>query len=419
MLQFVSANIIYLLQSVLILFGTKMKVMGRAIVHMDLDTFFVSCERLTDSRLNGIPLIIGGGERGVVASCSYEARTFGVRSAMPIRMALRLCPQAKVMKGDMELYSRLSHEVTEVIEEKAPVMEKASIDEFYLDITGMDKFYGSYLWTNELAQSVTKETGLPISFALSINKTVSKIATGEGKPKGNLEIPEDMVRPFLNPLSIKKIPMVGDATFQLLSRIGVRNIQTLSEMPAEVLQQMIGKNGIELWKKANGIDNNPVEPYTERKSISTEHTFLQDTIDLDKLKRVLQGMVEKLAFQLRSEGWLTSTVVIKIRYANFDTETKQCRVQYTSADHILMKNVTDLFNKLYQRRMRLRLIGIRFCGLVRGTYQINMFEDTEEMLSLYQAMDRMKTRYGFDAVMRGGGATFKPNNKNEILKRKK
>lgn len=419
MLQFVSANIIYLLQSVLILFGTKMKIMGRAIVHMDLDTFFVSCERLTDPRLNGIPLIIGGGERGVVASCSYEARTFGVRSAMPIRMALRLCPQAKVMKGDMELYSRLSHEVTEVIEEKAPVMEKASIDEFYLDITGMDKFYGSYLWTNELAQSVTKETGLPISFALSVNKTVSKIATGEGKPKGNLEIPEDMVKPFLNPLSIRKIPMVGDATFQLLSRIGVRNIQTLSEMPAEVLQQMIGKNGIELWKKANGIDNNPVEPYTERKSISTEHTFLQDTIDLDKLKRVLQGMVEKLAFQLRSEGWLTSTVVIKIRYANFDTETKQCRVQYTSADHILMKNVTDLFNKLYQRRMRLRLIGIRFCGLVRGTYQINMFEDTEEMLSLYQAMDRMKTRYGFDAVMRGGGATFKPNNKNEILKRKK
>nr|WP_198999674.1 DNA polymerase IV [Flavobacterium sp. ASV13] len=393
--------------------------MGRAIVHMDLDTFFVSCERLTNSGLNGIPLIIGGGDRGVVASCSYEARTFGVRSAMPIKMALRLCPQAKVMKGDMELYSKLSHAVTEVIEEKAPVMEKASIDEFYLDITGMDKFYGSYNWTNELAQSVTKETGLPISFSLSINKTVSKIATGEGKPKGNLEIPEHMVKSFLNPLSIKKIPMVGDATFQLLSRIGVRNIKTLSEMPAEVLQQMIGKNGIELWKKANGIDNAPVEPYTERKSISTEHTFSQDTIDIDKLKRVLQGMVEKLAFQLRSEGWLTSTVVIKIRYANFDTETKQCRVQYTSADHILIKNVTELFNKLYQRRMRLRLIGIRFSGLVRGTYQINMFEDTEEMLSLYQAMDKMKTRYGFDAVMRGGGATFKPNNKDEILKRKK
>lgn len=391
--------------------------MARAIVHMDLDTFFVSCERLTNSELNGIPLIIGGGDRGVVASCSYEARYFGVRSAMPIHMAMKLCPQAKVMKGDMELYSQLSHDVTQVIQEKAPIMEKASIDEFYLDITGMDKFHGSYKWTNELAQSVIKETGLPISFSLSVNKTVSKIATGEGKPVGNLEIPENKVQGFLNPLSIQKIPMVGAVTFQLLSRIGVRKIQTLAEMPPEVLQQMIGKNGLDIWKKANGIDNTPVEPYTERKSISTEHTFSQDTIDIAKLKRVLIGMVEKLAFQLRSEQWLTSTITVKIRYANFDTETKQCKIAYTSADHILTKNVMELFEKVYQRRMRLRLIGIRFSGLVRGTYQIDLFEDTEEMLSLYAAMDKMKSRYGFDAVMRCAGASFKPNNKDEILKR--
>lgn len=391
--------------------------MARAIVHMDLDTFFVSCERLTNSELSGIPLIIGGGDRGVVASCSYEARKFGVRSAMPIHMAMKLCPQAKIIKGDMELYSRLSHDVTQVIQEKAPIMEKASIDEFYLDITGMDKFHGSYKWTDELAQSVIKETGLPISFSLSVNKTVSKIATGEGKPKGNLEIPEGNVQSFLNPLSIQKIPMVGNVTFQLLSRIGVRKIQTLSEMPPEVLQQMIGKNGLDIWKKANGIDHTPVEPYTERKSISTEHTFSQDTIDIIMLKSILIGMVEKLAFQLRSEQWLTSTITVKIRYANFDTETKQCKIAYTSADHILTKNVMELFDKVYQRRMRLRLIGIRFSGLVRGTYQINLFEDTEEMLSLYAAMDKMKSRYGFDAVMRCAGASFKPNNKDEILKR--
>ncbi|UUW11159.1 DNA polymerase IV [Flavobacterium plurextorum] len=393
--------------------------MARAIVHMDLDTFFVSCERRTNSELNDIPLIIGGGDRGVVASCSYEARRFGVRSAMPIHMALKLCPQAKVMKGDMELYSQLSHDVTQIIQEKAPVMEKASIDEFYLDITGMDKFHGNYKWTDELAQKVIKETGLPISFSLSINKTVSKIATGEGKPVGNLEIPEQGVQDFLNPLSIQKIPMVGAVTFQLLSRIGVRKIQTLAEMPAEVLQQMIGKNGLELWKKAHGIDNTPVEPYTERKSISTETTFTQDTIDIAKLRRILLGMVEKLAFQLRAEQWLTSTVTVKIRYANFDTETKQCRVAYTSADHILTKNVTELFEKVYQRRMRLRLIGVRFSGLVRGTYQIDLFEDTQEMLSLYEAMDKMKKRYGFDAVMRCAGASFKPNTKDEILKRNK
>jgi DNA polymerase-4 len=391
--------------------------MARAIVHLDMNTFFVSCERITNSQLEGIPLIIGGGDRGVVASCSYEARRFGVRSAMPINMALKLCPQAKVMKGDMELYSKFSHTITEIIQEKAPVVEKASIDEFYLDITGMDKFYGSYKWTDELAKTITKETGLPLTFALSVNKTVSKIGTGEGKQKQNLEIPENLVKAFLDPLSIQKIPMVGDVTFRLLSRIGIRTIQTLSEMPAEVLQQMIGKNGVEIWKKANGIDNNPVEPYTERKSISTEHTFSQDTIDLIKLKSILMGMVEKLAFQLRSEQWLTSTIVVKIRYANFDTETKQSKIAYTSADHVLTKNVMELFDKLYQRRMRLRLIGIRFSGLVRGTYQINLFEDTEEMLALYEAMDKMKSRYGFDAVMRCAGASFKPNTKDEILKR--
>ena len=385
--------------------------MDRAIVHMDLDTFFVSCERLINSQLNGIPLIIGGGDRGVVSSCSYEARRFGVRSAMPIKMALHLCPQAKVVKGDMELYSKLSHTVTEIIEEKAPVMEKASIDEFYLDISGMDRFYGSYTWTNELAKIITKETGLPISFGLSINKTVSKIATGEGKPNGTLNVPEMMVRPFLNPLSIRKIPMVGEVTYNLLSRIGIRTIQTLSEMPAPVLQQMIGKNGLELWKKANGIDNNPVEPYVERKSISTEQTFTKDTIDIPMLYSLLARMVEKLAFQLRSEQWLASTVTVKIRYANFDTETKQCRVAYTSVDHTLSKVVKELFVILYQRRMRLRLVGIQFSGLVRGDYQMNLFEDTEEIMALYQAMDRMKKRYGPDAIARGAGAVLKPRMK--------
>ncbi|MBF0693771.1 MAG: DNA polymerase IV [Flavobacterium sp.] len=381
--------------------------MARAIVHMDLDTFFVSCERLNNSKLNGLPLIVGGGERGVVASCSYEARHFGVRSAMPIRLALQLCPQAKVIKGDMELYSNLSHTVTQIIEEKAPVVEKASIDEFYLDITGMDKFYGCYKWTNELSSTITKETGLPISFALSVNKTVSKIASGEGKPLGHLEIPEPMVKSFLNPLSIRKIPMVGEVTFSLLSRIGIRTIEKLSEMPPIYLQKMIGKNGLELWKKANGIDNNPVEPYTERKSISTEHTFGQDTIDIHKIKSLLIGMTEQLAFQLRSEQWLTSTVTVKIRYSNFDTENVQCKIPYTSCDHILLKYVTDLFVKLYKRRMRIRLVGVRFSGLVRGTYQINMFEDTVEMMQLYQAMDKLKKRYGFDAVTRCAGTILK------------
>ena len=373
---------------------------------MDMDTFFVSCERLNHSELDGIPLIIGGGDRGVVASCSYEARKFGVRSAMPIRMALRLCPDAKVIRGDYELYSKLSHLVTEVIQEKAPLMEKASIDEFYLDLSGMDKFFGCYQWTKEIATSVTKETGLPISFALSNNKTVSKIGTGESKPRGKLQISETEIKPFLNPLSVKKIPMVGDKTFQLLSRIGIRTIHTLSEMPVLVLQQMIGANGKELWKKANGIDENPVVPYSEKKSISSERTFAIDSIDIIEIKRLITGMAEKLAYQLRQEKWLTSTIVIKIRYSNFDTETKQHKVAYTSADHTLSRVALELFNKVYTRRMRIRLVGLRFTDLVHGNHQMNLFEDTEEQMNLYQTMDYLKNRFGKDALGRASGFDF-------------
>ncbi|MCW4451610.1 DNA polymerase IV [Kaistella sp. BT6-1-3] len=380
--------------------------MNHAIAHMDLDAFFVSCARLQNSDLKGIPLIIGGGERGVVASCSYEARYFGVRSAMPIQMALKLCPDAKVVKGDYEMFSKLSHDVTEIIQQRVPVMEKASIDEFYLDLTGMDKFFGCYQWTQEIASQVTKETGLPISFALSVNKTVSKIGTGESKPSGKLEINESQIKPFLNPLSIRKIPMVGEATFRLLSRIGIRTIKTLSEMPVLALQQMIGKNGTELWRKANGIDETPVIPYSERKSISKEHTFSNDTIDVFAIRSLISGMAEELAYQLRKEKWLTSTVVIKIRYANFDTETKQCKVAYTAADHTLSRIAKDLFNKIYTRRMRLRLVGLRFTGLVHGSHQMNLFEDTEELMNLYQTMDRIKNRFGADAVRRASGFDF-------------
>ena len=386
--------------------------MDRTIVHMDLDTFFVSCERLINSELNGLPLIIGGAsDRGVVASCSYEARVFGVRSAMPMKYALRLCPQAKVVKGDMDLYSKQSKLVTEVIEEQAPIMEKASVDEFYLDISGMDKFFGSSKWTNELIERVKKETGLPMSFGLSVNKTISKMATTEGKPLGKIEVNKNFVRPFLNPLSIKKIPMLGTTTFQLLSRIGIRKIETLSEMPVEMLLKLLGKNGKELWKKANGIDETPVEPYTERKSISTEHTFEQDSIDIIRMKGILVGMVEKLAFQLRNEQWLTSVVSVKIRYANFDTESKQGKISFTSCDHILIKKINSLFDILYHRRMRLRLIGVRFSGLVHGSYQINLFEDTTEQIQLYEAIDKIKKRFGENAIKRSVGLEYKRGKK--------
>jgi DNA polymerase-4 len=374
------------------------------IIHLDLDTFFVSVERLINSKLKGKPVIIGGAsDRGVVASCSYEARQYGIHSAMPIRMARQLCADAIILRGDMDLYSRYSNMVSEIIAASAPVYEKASVDEHYIDITGMNRFYGSLKWTQELRRKIINETGLPISFGLSINKTVSKIATGEAKPNGEKQVPGELVTTFLHPLPISKIPMIGEKTFHLLRSMGIATIGTLSLIPVEMMEKVLGKNGIEIWKKANGIDTTPVIPYWEQKSISSERTFDKDTIDLSMLNDTLVGMVEKISYELRREQKLTSCVTVKIRYSNFDTHTLQQRIPYTSFDHKLIETAKELFKKLYQRRMLIRLIGVKFSHLVYGTPQLNLFEDTPEMVRLYQAIDRMRIRYGRKSVIRAVG----------------
>ncbi len=376
----------------------------RQIIHLDLDTFFVSVERLMNSSLAGRPVIIGGtSDRGVVASCSYEARQFGVHSAMPMKMARIMCSDAVIVRGDMDLYSRYSGMVTDIIAEEAPLYEKASIDEHYIDITGMDRFFGALKWTGELRQRIIRETGLPVSFGLSVNKTVSKIATGEAKPNGLLQVLQPEVKPFLAPLSIRKIPMVGKKAYELLRSMGVANIATLSQIPPEMMDRLMGKNGILLWKKANGIDNSPVEPYSERKSISSETTFENDTIDVARMKELISAKVERLAFELRKQQKLTSCITVKIRYANFDTHSLQKRIPYTAFDHVLIPLGIELFEKLYQRRMLIRLVGIRFSHLVGGVQQLNMFEDTPELVSLYNAMDRIRLRYGKKAVRRAVG----------------
>jgi DNA polymerase IV len=382
--------------------------MDRSIMHMDLDTFFVSCERLLDSRLDGKPVLIGGtSDRGVVASCSYEARSFGIHSAMPMRLAKQLCPEAIVIRGNSGTYMKYSDMVSEIVREAVPVFEKTSVDEFYCDLTGMDKFFGCMQFASELRQKVIRETGLPISFGLSENKTVSKIATGEAKPNNQIRVDYGNEKPFLAPLSIKKIPMVGDVTYQTLRNLGVQKIQTIQEMPIELMERALGDNGSTIWRKANGIDQSPVVPYQERKSISTERTFDRDTIDVHKLRGILLAMAENLAFQLRRGDKVTSCVTVKVRYSDFQTQTLQCRIPYTSADHILIKKVLELFDKLYQRRLLVRLIGVRYSHLVSGGYQINLFEDTEEQISLYKAMDKMRARFGDRIVMTAAGMDAK------------
>jgi DNA polymerase IV len=376
----------------------------RHIAHYDLDAFFVSVECHKNSKLVGKPLIVGGGsDRGVVTSCSYEARQFGVHSAMPMKLARRLCPEAIILRGDMEEYSRFSTLITEIIRDTVPVFEKASIDEFYIDLTGMDRFHGCSQFSADLKKKVCKESGLPVSYALASNKLISKVATNEVKPNGQTEIAFGNEKGFLAPLSIAKIPGIGQKTALLLIRMGVETVRILSEIPIEMMENLLGKSGIELWRRANGIDETPVIPYHEQKSISTEHTFENDTIDVNFMHAELVRMTESIAFELREQNRLTGCVTVKLRYSNFETFTRQLSIPYSNADHVLLKTAQELFNKLYDRRLLVRLLGIRFTNLIPGNYQINLFEDTEEMISLYQAIDSVKRQFGEELLVRAVG----------------
>lgn len=375
----------------------------RHIAHFDMDTFFVSVERLKNSKYIGIPLIVGGGERGVVAACSYEARAFGVHSAMPMRQAKFLCPHATIVSGDMEDYSKYSRLVTEVIADSVPLYEKASIDEFYMDLSGMDKFFHTAKYTSELRSKVIRETGLPISYALASNKLISKVATNEVKPNGQTEIAFGLEKSYLAPLKIEKMPMIGQKTASDLQDMGINYIRELAEIPVQMLSWKYGKSGIEMSRRANGIDETPVIPYTEQKSISTQDTFSNDTIDIQFLKGQLVRMTEKIAFELRDQRKLTGCIAVKIRYSDFNTVTKQLSIPYTASDHVLIKFAKELFDKLYDRRLLVRLIGIRYSDLVSGHPQISLFDDTQEMVRLYQAIDHIKKRFGATALMRAQG----------------
>lgn len=375
--------------------------MEKQILHLDLDTFFVSCERLIDSRLQNRPLLVGGtGDRGVVAACSYETRSFGVHSGMSMKVARRLCPEAVVIRGNSSIYTKYSHLVTEIVKEKVPVFEKASVDEFYADLSGMDKFYGCYKYASEMRQKIIKECGLPISFGLSANKIVSKVATGEAKPNNQLKIDSGFEKDFLAPLSIRKIPSVGEKTYQVLRNLGVDKVSVVQQMPLEMMVSALGVNGRTIWKRANGIDNPPLVPFHERKSLSTERTFSKDTIDMTKLRTTIFAMAENLAFQLRRGNKLAGTINVKIRYSDFNTYNKQVKIPYSSADHVIIPKVLELLEKLYERRLLIRLVGVKISDIVSGNYQINLFDDTEEMLSLYNAMDTIRGRYGELSIMR-------------------
>ncbi len=367
----------------------------RHIAHYDMDQFFVSIERKRNTTLNGKAILIGGSnDRGIVAACSNEAAKFDIHAGMPMRIALRLCKHAMVVRADYEEYSKQSKLIFEIIKDSVPLVEKSNLDEFYVDLTGMDKFFGCMKFTNELKAKVQKHSGLASSSGLASNKMVSKVAALQIKPYGQLEIPFGNEKNFLAPLSVVKIPGVGKETAFKLIKMGVETIKVLSEIPPEMLCDVVGKSGNELWRRANGIDESPVIPYVEQKYISMEHTFQEDTISMQVLHGELVRVTEALAFKLRKQNKVTGCIAVKLRYSDHDTHDIKMSIAYCNTDHGLIKVVKELFTKLYTRRMLVRMIGIRFMNLIPGSYQIDLFSDSQEMIKLYESIDHIKKRFG-------------------------
>jgi len=374
--------------------------MQRIIAHFDLDSFFVSVEVINNPSLKGKPVIVGGKDRGVVAACSYEARKFGIHSAMPSKKAQQLCPQAIFVKGHHSEYSRYSRWVTQIIASKAPLFEKASVDEFYLDLTGMDKFFNPLQWTIDLRKEIMNETGLPISFGLASSKLLAKIATNKAKPNGYLQIPFGKEKDFLAPLSATEIPGVGEQTKLVLQGMGIFTINDIYTAGEKMLEERLGKWGTDLWQKSQGIHHSEVTPYHEAKSISSENTFEENKTDITFLKAELVRLTEKICYELRQDGKVAGCIAVKIRYPDFETTSRQTTIPYTSADDEIILVVKDLFLKLYKKGMAVRLLGVRLSELTNDAVQTNLFNDTERKADLYKAIDEVKNRFGKIIVKR-------------------
>ncbi len=367
----------------------------RIIAHFDLDTFFVSVERLNDPSLVGKPVIVGGTkERGVVSTCSYETRAFGVHSGMPMAQAMKLCPHAIVMQGTRGDYSRYSRWVTDIIAAKAPLFEKASIDEFYIDLTGMDRFFDPVQWTVDLRKEIIEETKLPISFAMASNKFVAKVATDLAKPNNYIVVPFGKEQEFLAPLKVNKIPGVGEQMHHALLDIGIETIGELAAANPAMLAQQLGKYGKELHRKAHGISFGVVNDYREAKSISSENTFHENRNDLSFLEAEIVRLTEKIAYELRQDNKMAGCVTVKIRYPDFETKSHQASIPYTYYDDELIVQAKELFYQSYKKNQPVRLLGVRLSDLVDEASQTNLFQDVPKKNELYKAIDEVKDRFG-------------------------
>ena len=381
------------------------------IAHFDLDAFFVSVEQILDPSLVGKPVIVGGNsQRGVVCAASYEARKFGVKSAMPTAQAHKLCPHAIFLNGSSGQYSQFSHQVTKIIEAESPEFEKASIDEFYIDLTGMDKYYNAFNFTHHLKTKIKKEIGLNISFAIAANKLVSKIATNEVKPNGEIEVPYGFEKAYLSPMPLEKIPGVGDSFIEQLHKKRLYKIGEVADLKIEQLEDIWGKNGTDLWYKCNGIGSTRINTFREQKSCSSEHTFNEDKSNADEILTQITKLAERVGYDLRSDNKMSGCIAIKIKYKDFSVVSKQTIVSYTASDTNIIHTAKQLFGILWNHSP-IRLIGVRCSHFVESNFQLNIFDNIEQENNLYKAIDNIKNSFGKNAIKRAG--SLKPRDDNK------
>jgi len=380
----------------------------RQIAHMDLDTFFVSVERLLDKKLENKPVIIGGTpfQRGVVSGCSKEARTFGIHSAMPLRHAFCLCPEAIFLRGNYVHYAEYSKLVQEIISEISPLTEKSSVDEFYLDLSGCERLRGNIFdWAKEIQHNVTGETQLPISFGLGSNKLIAKVATTEVAKKNEakaFKVDSGSEASFLAPLPIRSLPSIGEVTEETLITYGMHHIGQIARTSVQLMQRLFGKTGKRLYEYANGIDLTPVIAQREQVTRSRAKTFAEDTFDVNVILSTLHSLATDLAEELRSDMVMAQKVSLTLRYEDFQTITKQRSVSYTNSTQEIYRTVEKLLRVAWTRRNRIRLIGVGAQDFIDDLQQLYLFDSASEEKKeqkIDSVLDTINRKYGNQSII--------------------
>ncbi|MEW5977561.1 MAG: DNA polymerase IV [Acidobacteriota bacterium] len=379
--------------------------MTHLIFHVDMDAFFVSVEELFNPDLKGKAVVVGGDpdQRGVVSAASYEARKFGVHSAMPLVTAKRLCPHAIFLHGHRQRYADYSRRVNQILLEFSPIVEMASIDEAYLDLTGTERLYGNAMsLAHRLRATIQQRTGLSASIGVSSSRLVSKVASDLAKPKGILRVLPGKEAVFLSPLPVSKIPGIGKVTEKRLRELGITTVSGLASAGRRFLTEAFGQWGEALYRKSIGLETAHFEWHEEPRSISHEHTFEVDTADAEILERTLVELVQRVAHRLRDHKMFAHTVTLKLRDWRFNTITRASSLaEETQLDQEILAKARSLLHDNWDGRQRIRLVGVALTGLTFGPLQPDLFEKArrERMTRVYEAVDKVRDKFGFDSVI--------------------